>query len=152
MKTLFDMLPNELIDIVFKYCDQTTLRNLKKINDLKSYRNTINEFIEKDLQITRNFEALKKLSKIHFCLERESQNQLLYLTAYSNNWTKDLIDNTERSYRKKLILIDKLKCSITPTVMEQILKEFKEFNNKFEDSIHKSCYIGFMFNSFLELK
>lgn len=146
------MLPNELIDIVFKYCDQTTLRNLKKINDLKSYRNTINEFIEKDLQITRNFEALKKLSKIHFCLERESQNQLLYLTAYSNNWTKDLIDNTERSYRKKLILIDKLKCSITPTVMEQILKEFKEFNNKFEDSIHKSCYIGFMFNSFLELK
>ena len=105
MKTLFDMLPNELLDIVFKYCDQTTLRNLKKINDLKSYRNTINEFIEKDLQITRNFEALKKLSKIHFCLERESQNQLLYLTAYSNNWTKDLIDNTERSYRKKLVLI-----------------------------------------------
>lgn len=152
MKTLFDMLPNELIDIVFKYCDQTTLRNLKKINDLKSYRNTINEFIEKDLQITRNFEALKKLSKIHFCLERESQNQLLYLTAYSNNWPKSMIENTEKSYRKKLILIDKLKCSITPTVMEQILKEFKEFNNKFEDSIHKSCYIGFMFNSFLELK
>lgn len=146
------MLPNELIDIVFKYCDQTTLRNLKKINDLKSYRNTINEFIEKDLQITRNFEALKKLSKIHFCLERESQNQLLYLTAYSNNWPKSMIENTEKSYRKKLILIDKLKCSITPTVMEQILKEFKEFNNKFEDSIHKSCYIGFMFNSFLELK
>ena len=47
MKTLFDMLPNELLDIVFKYCDQTTLRNLKKVNDLKSYRNTINKFIEK---------------------------------------------------------------------------------------------------------
>ena len=152
MKTLFDMLPNELIDIVFKYCDTTTLRNLKKINDLKSYRNTINEFIEKDLQITRNFEAIKKLSKIHFCLERESQNQLLELSLYSNNWPKSMIENTEKSYRKKLILIDKLKCSITPTVMEQILKEFKEFNNQFEDSIHKSCYIGFMFNSFLELK
>ena len=152
MKTLFDMLPNELLDIVFKYCDQTTLRNLKKINDLKSYRNTINEFIEKDLQITRNFEALKKLSKIKFCLIQESQNQLLYLTAYSNNWTKDLIDNTEKSYRKKLILIDKLNSSIKPTIMEQILKEFKEFNNQFEDSIYKSGYIGFMFNSFLELK
>ena len=30
MKTHFDMLPNELLDIVFNYCDQTTLRNLKR--------------------------------------------------------------------------------------------------------------------------
>ena len=35
MKTLFDMLPNELIDIVFNYCNQTSLRNLEKIVHLK---------------------------------------------------------------------------------------------------------------------
>ena len=152
MKTLFDMLPDEILDVVFKYCDQTTLRNLKKVNDLKSYRNTINEFIEKDLQQNKNFQALKILSRIHFCLERESQNQLLELSLYSNNWSKSMIENTEKSYRKKLVLIDKLKCSLTPTIIEIILREFKEYNNKFEDSIYKSGYIGFMFNSFLELK
>ena len=152
MKTLFDMLPNELLDVVFNYCDTTTLRNLKKVENLKSHRNTINKFIEKDLQQNKNFQALKILSRIHFCLERESQNQLLELSLYSNNWSKSLIENTEKSYRKKIILIDKLKSSITPTIIEIILREFKEYNNKFEDSIYKSGYIGFMFNSFLELK
>jgi hypothetical protein len=35
MKTLFDMLPNELLDIVFNYYNQTSLRNLNKIDHLK---------------------------------------------------------------------------------------------------------------------
>ena len=100
MKTHFDMLPNELLDIVFNYCNQTSLRNLGKIVHLKNYRNTISEFIEKDLQQNKNFQALKILSRIHFCLEKESQNQLLGLTLYSNNWSKHMIENTERSYRK----------------------------------------------------
>ena len=151
MKTLFEMLPNELLDIVFSYCNQTSLRNLKKVDDLKSYRNTISEFIEKNLQQNKNFQALKILSRIHFCLEKESQNQLLGLTLYSNNWSKHKIENTERSYRKKQVLIDKLKCSKTPTIMEIILREFKEFNNEKNDSIVKSGYINLMFNSFLEL-
>lgn len=42
MKTIFEMFPKELLDIVFNYCDQTTLRNLNKIDHVKSYRNTIN--------------------------------------------------------------------------------------------------------------
>lgn len=146
MKTLFEMLPNELLDIVFNYCNQTSLRNLGKIVHLKNYRNIINKFIEKDLQLTRNFEALKILSKIHFCLEKESQNQLLGLTLYSNNWTKSKIENIERSYRKNLVLIDKLKCSKTSTIMEIILREFKEFNEHNHSS--ESAYIKFMCNDF----
>jgi hypothetical protein len=152
MKTLFEMLPLELLNIVFYYCNQTSLRNLRKIDNLNSYRNTLNKFIEKDLQLTINFQALKILSRIHFCLGKESQNQLLDLNIYSGSWSKSLIDNTIRSYRKNLVLIDKLKCSKTPTIMEIILKEFKEFNNETKNSIVKSGYIGLMFNSFLELK
>ena len=96
------------------------------------------------MQLTRNFQALKILSRIHFCLEKESQNQLLGLNLYSNNWSKPMIENTERSYRKKQVLIDKLKCSKTPTIMEIILREFKEFNNEKNDSIVKSGYKSYV--------
>ena len=70
MKTHFEKLPIELINIVFNYCNQTSLRNLGKIVHFKNYSNIINKFIENDLQLTRIFQALKILSKINFCLEK----------------------------------------------------------------------------------